>query len=418
MNNGNIVHLETRESSLILGGGSNSLNQGNQNSNSGGKMDVLLRVDIKHPALVHFLKTLKRSTFLSDVHLLSSKSVNFKLPWYPKHISELDHCNHLMTKFEPDLDMDHPGWKDQNYRERRKLIAELSFSFRHGDAIPHVEYTPEEIATWKEVYSKVVEIYPGKACSIQIQRLDIMMKACGFAVDNIPQMEDVSNYLKRTSGFSLRPAAGLVTARDFLASLAFRVFQCTQYTRHGSSPHHSPEPDVIHELLGHAPMFADPLFAQFSQEIGLASLGATDSEIEKLATLYWFTVEFGLCKENGEIRAYGAGLLSSYGELLHSLSEKPEYRPFDPASASIQEYDDQAYQDIYYIAESFEDMMEKFRRWVARNMVRPVEMRYNPYTQTIESIDSMRGMDNLINQLKLEMLHFNNAVAKVNNKKF
>ena len=72
-------------------------------------------------------------------------------------------------------------------------------------------------------------------------------------------------------------------------------------------------------------------------------------------------MEFGLCKENGEIRAYGAGLLSSYGELLHSLSEKPEYRPFDPASAAIQEYDDQAYQDIYYIAESFEDMMEKFR---------------------------------------------------------
>ena len=77
-------------------------------------------------------------------------------------------------------------------------------------------------------------------------------------------------------------------------------------------------------------------------------------------------MEFGLCKENGEIRAYGAGLLSSYGELLHSLSEKPEYRPFDPASASIQVYDDQAYQDIYYIAESFEDMMEKFR-YAAKN---------------------------------------------------
>lgn len=77
--------------------------------------------------------------------------------------------------------------------------------------------------------------------------------------------------------------------------------------------------------------------------------------------LYWFTVEFGLCRENGKIRAYGAGLLSSYGELLHSLSDKPEYREFDPASAAIQEYDDQAYQDIYYIAESFEDAMEKFR---------------------------------------------------------
>ena len=72
-------------------------------------------------------------------------------------------------------------------------------------------------------------------------------------------------------------------------------------------------------------------------------------------------MEFGLCKEQGEIRAYGAGLLSSYGELLHALSDKPEYRPFDPVSAAVQEYDDQAYQDIYYVAESFEDMMEKFR---------------------------------------------------------
>ena len=78
-------------------------------------------------------------------------------------------------------------------------------------------------------------------------------------------------------------------------------------------------------------------------------------------------MEFGLCKEKGEIRAYGAGLLSSYGELLHALSDKPEYRPFDPISAAVQEYDDQAYQDIYYIAESFEDMMEKFRRYLPQN---------------------------------------------------
>ncbi|GAU97971.1 hypothetical protein RvY_09184 [Ramazzottius varieornatus] len=177
---------------------------------------------------------------------------------------------------------------------------------------------------------------------------------------------------------------------------------------------HSPEPDCVHELLGHVPLLADPEFAEFSQEIGLASLGVSDDEITKLSTLYWFTVEFGLCKEPDGIKAYGAGLLSSYGELEHALSDVPERRPFEPFSTAVEPYQDQNYQSVYFVADSFEDAKIKFRQYTA-TMKRPFAVHYNTDTQTIDVLDTAEKLLYRFRTLKAQVDHLYNAMTILTN---
>jgi phenylalanine-4-hydroxylase len=123
--------------------------------------------------------------------------------------------------------------------------------------------------------------------------------------------------------------AGLLSKRDFLNGLAFKVFHCTQFIRHHSSPFYSVEPDLVHEYLGHAPMFANVDFAEFSELLGVASLGATDEDINKLGVIYWYTVEFGVCKEGNETKVYGAGILGGVKDIEYCTSGDPQMKPLD-----------------------------------------------------------------------------------------
>ncbi|KAG1660924.1 Protein henna [Nymphon striatum] len=296
------------------------------------------------------LKSLKECSEYVQIHSRSYHNQD-SVPWFPMKIKELDKFANQILTYGSELDSDHPGFTDEVYRTRRKEFADIAFNYKHGTIIPKVTYTEKEINTWSIVFKELTQLYPTHACKELNHIFPLLVENCGYREDNIPQLQEVSDFLKSCTGFTLRPVAGLLSSRDFLAGLAFRVFHSTQYIRHHSIPKYTPEPDVCHELLGHVPLFADPAFALFSQAIGLASLGAPDSYIEKLATCYWFTVEYGLCKQNGEVKAYGAGLLSSFGEL--------QVNRLNPPKTGLQKYPITEYQPVYYVADSFEDAKEK-----------------------------------------------------------
>nr|QQY02600.1 tyrosine 3-monooxygenase [Cryptocotyle lingua] len=400
----NLVHIESRPSKQIKG-----------------HYDFLVVTEKGSGSVESASKSLEKIgatvIVLTPGMTVGSPFLSSEVPWFPKSIKDLDKFANRILSYGAELDSDHPGFKDPAYRARRKQCADIAINYRHGQPIPCIDYTPEEIATWGVMFDKLTELYPTHACREYNHVFPLLVENCGYRRDNIPQLADVSNYLKSCTGFTLRPVAGLLSSRDFLAGLAFRVFHSTQYIRHSSLPLYTPEPDVCHELMGHAPLFADQDFAQFAQEIGLASLGASDEDIVKLASCFWFTVEFGLCKEAGELRAYGAGLLSSYGELQYCLSDKPNRVVFDPAEASTQPYPITEYQPKYFVAENFESAKLKFRNF-AQTIQRPFSVRYDPYTQSIEVIDSMQAVQKIVTNIQADVSVVHDALHKMKETRF
>ncbi|XP_003746671.1 phenylalanine-4-hydroxylase [Galendromus occidentalis] len=397
-NNVNLQHIESRSSQKIKDAYEFIVNF---DTSSGGDLKSCIEKIKEGAEHVTLCTREKISRQLSD-----------EVPWFPRRIEDLDlFANHILS-YGSELSADHPGFTDEVYRARRKEVADIAFNYKHGQEIPRVVYNEREVETWRIVYRELTKKYPTHACREHNHIMPLMVEHCGYREDNIPQLEDISRFLKKATGFSLRPVAGLLSSRDFLAGLAFRVFHSTQYIRHHTTPFYTPEPDVCHELLGHAPLFADPDFARFSQEIGLASLGAPDEYIEKLATCYWFTVEFGLCRQDGELKAYGAGLLSSFGELDYCLSDKPEVRTFDPAATGNQKYPITQYQPVYFVAESFQQAQQKMREY-ALSIPRPFDVHYNPYTQQIEVLDSIHQLQVLASDLGVEMSLLKSALKKL-----
>jgi len=380
----NLLHIESRSSIKVPG------------------YEFMVEIDSAAGDIEGALENIKQESSYFQIITRNYKDNAEAVPWFPRKIQELDKFANQILSYGSELDSDHPGFTDPVYRARRKQFADIAFHYKHGTPIPTVNYTEQEKGVWRVVYNNLKRLYKTHACYEHNHVFPLLEENCGYSPDEIPQLQTVSDFLKSVTGFQLRPVAGLLSSRDFLAGLAFRVFHSTQYIRHHTRPNYTPEPDVCHELLGHVPLFADPAFAQFSQEIGLASLGASDDYIQKLATCYWFTVEFGVTRQNGQLKAYGAGLLSSFGELEWCLSGKPELRSFDPETTGQQSYPITEHQPIYFVTESFESAKQKMIDFAA-TIPRPFGVRYDPYTQTIQLLDSKRQIQKLIANINSEI---------------
>jgi len=174
----------------------------------------------------------------------------------------------------------------------------------------------------------------------------------GLPSDRVPQLGQVDERVHRLTGFHIRPVPGLVPIREFYGALARRRFLSTQYVRHDSEPFYTPEPDIIHEIIGHANSLACPELAALYELAGRASLRARSTEaLDRFSRVFWFTLEFGVAWESRELRAYGAGLLSSFGEIQRFRSA--EVRPFDLDAMASMPYDITRYQPVLFAAPSY-----------------------------------------------------------------
>jgi phenylalanine-4-hydroxylase len=258
-----------------------------------------------------------------------------------------------------ELDPDHPGFRDEVYLERRNEIARIALAYQSGEPVPQAPYIEEEHAVWTSIWDTLAPLHAVKVASeiLELQRF------LPLSHDRIPQLRDLNQDLFNAAGFRMEPVAGLVTARTFMRYLGQRVFLSTQYIRHHSRPFYTPEPDVVHELVGHAATLVHPGIAEVNRLLGMAADVANEREMERVGNIYWYTMEFGLVQERGEVKAYGAGLLSSVGE-LEGYERNVTLHDWDLNQMATTGFDPTQFQTELYVAPSFTQMLVDVSRWV------------------------------------------------------
>jgi phenylalanine-4-hydroxylase len=265
---------------------------------------------------------------------------------------------------ELELETGHPGLGDAAYVQRRKDLFALCRRHRlERLGPPLIEYTPEETRIWRDVSPKLDELHVKHASRIYLQA----KRALGISETEIPQLRHLSERLEHETRMHLVPAEGPLPYRTFYSYIADRGFPVTQFIRHGSHPEFTPEPDMVHDCLGHVPPLMNQDYAELLTLIGKAVVATQLGEqVLALKRFSWFSIEFGLIEEDGGTKIFGAGIMSSTGEIPFSLSNDVEHRPFVTDDVIKTDYDPSRMQDLLFIIPSFAFLRREIEQLVKR----------------------------------------------------
>ncbi|WP_294246597.1 phenylalanine 4-monooxygenase [uncultured Sphingomonas sp.] len=220
-------------------------------------------------------------------------------------------------------------------------------------------YTAEEHATWDTLFARQSKLLPGRASEAYLRGLDVLK----LSRPGIPDFEELSERLMKLTGWQVVAVPGLVPDDVFFDHMANRRFVAGNFIRRPDQLDYLQEPDVFHDVFGHVPMLADPVFADYLAAYGRGGQRALGMDALKyLGRLYWYTVEFGLVREDGDLRIYGAGIVSSYSESRFALEDpSPNRIGFDLARVMRTEYRIDDFQQNYFVIPSYEDLLRTTR---------------------------------------------------------
>lgn len=224
-------------------------------------------------------------------------------------------------------------------------------------------YTDENHEAWRRLYERRMRELEETGSRVFLDGA----RAIGLSPDRVPDLRDVNERLARTTGWRAVPVSGFIPAADFFRCLAVRRFPTTVTVRPLDRLDYLPEPDIFHDVFGHVPLHADPVFADFLQSFGRAAARArSDAETEMMARLFWFTVEFGLIRERGAVRIYGSGLISSAGDAANALGPRCDRRPFGLDAVMDQPFEIDRLQDVLFVVDSFDALFAAVEQAAAR----------------------------------------------------